>query len=48
MQHMIRNKLEGNEHEIDKLIKFLDGIYLNNEKIKKEKTPDVSSEKVKG
>ena len=30
------------------LIKFLDGIYLKDEKVKKQKIPDVSPEKFKG
>ena len=46
IQADIWDKLEGNKQGIDKLIKYLDGIYLKDEKIKKQKIPDVSPERI--
>ena len=42
----IGDKLVTNKQGIDKLIKFLDGIYLKDEKIEKKNIPDVSPENI--
>ena len=42
----MREKLKGNKHGIDELMKFLDSIYLKDEKGQKQKIPSVSPVKV--